>query len=129
MPITGSVGQGGVNDGRETQYVQALLNVSRADLGLTALALDGVVGSKTVGAITEFQTVAGAVVDGRVDPGLATITALEALTQPIVPELRSTSCLALVLSYEPVEEEPQPEEGPPLSDRTLQDLVRTLVEQ
>ncbi|MBV9175247.1 MAG: hypothetical protein JOZ81_34765 [Chloroflexi bacterium] len=128
MPITGSVGDQGNNVPREVQYVQALLNVHRADTGADALALDGIVGPKTISAIRDFQTAVTGQVDGLVEPGKAAITALETLTADIVPEVRTIGSLALVLSWEPVQVEPQPVEEPSLDDSELMTLVGSILD-
>lgn len=127
MPITQSVGAEGVNVRKEAQYVQALLNVFRAERELTALVLDGLVGPKTITAIEEFQAAVTGLVDGRVDPGGPAITALEERTAPVLGEIQAITILSLPLSYEPVEEEPPPEEEPTLSDAELMNLVQTTI--
>jgi hypothetical protein len=126
MGITGSVGAGGINARKEAQYVQALLNVFRAEHGGVPLTLDGIVGPKTISAISEFQTAVTGAVDGRVDPGGPAITALEAQIADFLGELRAVTMLSLPLSYEPRQEEPPPDEEPTLDDGKLTDLVQSL---
>lgn len=76
MKISHSVGRGGRNIDKDVRVVQALLNrhiVSPAKL----LVVDGVVGSKTIGAIEKFQYRLGMhKCDGRVDPSGKTFSAL-----------------------------------------------------
>ncbi|WP_328876144.1 hypothetical protein OHT76_42045 [Streptomyces sp. NBC_00287] len=126
MPISQSVGRNGANLRREAQYVQALLNVFRAERGQTLLDLDGLVGPKTIGAIEEYQTVVTGIVDGRVDPGAQAITALEEQTAGVLDELRTVTMFALLLSHRPVEEEPPVVEDPVLDDAELQTLVQSI---
>jgi peptidoglycan hydrolase-like protein with peptidoglycan-binding domain len=77
--IRSSVGEGGWNDRQDVGVVQYLLNVVRKRSGATPLAVDGIVGPKTLAAIREFQQSNSLVVDGRVDPGHATILLLNAM--------------------------------------------------
>jgi len=74
-----SVGEGGRNDRQDVGTVQFLLNVVRKRAGAVPLAVDGIVGPKTLAAISEFQQSNSLVVDGRVDPGNATIRMLNAM--------------------------------------------------
>ncbi|MFJ5778890.1 hypothetical protein [Streptomyces sp. NPDC093094] len=127
MPISQSVGRDGVNLRREVQYVQALLNVFRAEQGRDALELDGLVGPLTIGAVEEFQAAETGIVDGRVDPGAQAIAALERQTAPVLDELRTVTMLALLLSHRPVEEEPPVEQDPVLDDAELHTLVQSIV--
>lgn len=90
MPYTlgGSVGQGGANNAADVRVVQALLVLANRLVGIpaTVLNVDAIVGPLTIGAIKDFQQnhVHG-VVDGRVDPGGATLKALNALAaKPLV---------------------------------------------
>jgi peptidoglycan hydrolase-like protein with peptidoglycan-binding domain len=126
MPISQSVGRNGANLRREVQYVQALLNIFRAEHGRTALDLDGLVGPKTIGAIEEYQTAVTGVVDGRVDPGAQAITALEAQTAAVLDELRTVTMFALLPSHRPAEEEPPVEADPVLDDAELRTLVQSI---
>jgi peptidoglycan hydrolase-like protein with peptidoglycan-binding domain len=127
MDIASSVGDGGANLRPDVQYVQSLLNISREVDGLEALALDGRNGPKTIAAIRAFQTIAISVVDGLVEPGRATIRALEAQISDVIGELRTISSLALVVGYEPIQEEPAPESEPTLDDSQLMALVQSLM--
>ena len=126
MPIASSVGFNGSNVKPEVQYVQALLNVSRSDQGQALLDLDGRIGPSTITAINEFQAAVGGFADGLVEPGGFTITALEAAITPTLAELGLLTRMALVLSYEPLHEEPQPEEEPGTSDATLMEFVQSI---
>src|SRR3569623_1279798 len=76
--ISASVGSGGANKSRDTRTVQALLNgIGPLEGGPPEmLAVDGIVGPKTLAAIRNFQTTLGGLVDGRVDPAGPTIKAL-----------------------------------------------------
>ncbi|WP_169795339.1 peptidoglycan-binding domain-containing protein [Kribbia dieselivorans] len=76
--IQGSVGQGGDNAEPDVRIVQKALN--RFDLTpLTALAVDGRCGPRTIESIRHFQTrnVGIANPDGRVDPGGRTMRRLD----------------------------------------------------
>jgi hypothetical protein len=59
--------------------VQYLLNCVPASQGGPSpeLAVDGAVGPKTIGAIEKYQRAIGGTCDGRVDPGGATLRALQ----------------------------------------------------
>jgi peptidoglycan hydrolase-like protein with peptidoglycan-binding domain len=79
--ITGSVGRGGKNyPASDVMTVQYLLNCVPATQGGPAkeLAVDGAAGPKTIAAIEGFQRKLGGFADGRVDPGGATLRALQA---------------------------------------------------
>ncbi|MEM7319567.1 MAG: peptidoglycan-binding protein [Pseudomonadota bacterium] len=69
--ITAAVGKGGTNAPQDVQTVQQLLNQNGA-----SLVVDGLVGPKTIGAITKFQQASLGFGDGRVDPGGMTWEAL-----------------------------------------------------
>lgn len=78
--ISGSVGRGGRNfPPSDVMTVQYLLNCVPASLGGPSpeLAVDGAVGPKTIGAIEKYQRAIGGTCDGRVDPGGATLRALQ----------------------------------------------------
>lgn len=64
VPISASVGQGGVNKPEDVARVQALLDARGFDPG----PADGVVGPRTIGAIADFQKRFLRSADGRVDP-------------------------------------------------------------
>ena len=59
-----SVGSGCPNDASDVRIVQRLLNHNTQVL----LTVDGIVGPKTIAAITQFQKEFTGIVDGRVDP-------------------------------------------------------------
>jgi peptidoglycan hydrolase-like protein with peptidoglycan-binding domain len=128
MPINDSVGESGSNRRHDVQYVQALLNVAREDAGGAALDVDGKVGPLTLGAIREFQNIHLGFADGLVQPGKNTIKALEAQISGFFSEIKAVTALATVLSFEPAQVEPQPEEEPALSAAALQSLVRGISE-
>lgn len=78
--ITGGVGRGGRNfPPVDVMTVQYLLNCVPAGQGGPSpeLAVDGAAGPKTIAAIEKFQRTLGAICDGRVDPGGATLRALQ----------------------------------------------------
>jgi peptidoglycan hydrolase-like protein with peptidoglycan-binding domain len=77
--IRSSVGEGGRNNRQDVGIVQFLLNVVRRRDGAVPLAIDGIVGPKTLAAIREFQEGNSLIVDGRVDPDNATIRLLNAM--------------------------------------------------
>ena len=70
--ISASVGQGGRNRSPDVRIIQELLNQNLHRIRPTQrLAVDGLIGPKTIGAITEFQSrvLRFSRPDGRVDPG------------------------------------------------------------
>jgi peptidoglycan hydrolase-like protein with peptidoglycan-binding domain len=78
--ISASVGAGGVNRRDDVQLIQTLLNaVWCAPNRLALLAVDGLVGPKTIGGIKAFQTHHFGSADGRADPGKRTIARLNVL--------------------------------------------------
>lgn len=82
MPgIMAKVGRGGINTSQDVKIVQQLLNQNASKMmPFQPLAVDGKIGPKTIGAIERYQRVVLKFnnVDGRVDPGGKTITALNA---------------------------------------------------
>jgi len=77
MPIKNSVGTGGRNAVADVFFVQLLLNDWRVRNQRNPIAVDGLVGQETVGAIEEFQRRVTGKVDGRVDPAGPAIEKLE----------------------------------------------------
>ena len=80
MSIRASVGNRGVNQSADVRLVQELLNRQKAPAYTYGpVAVDGLIGPQTIGAITTYQknVVKLSMPDGRVDPGGRTITALE----------------------------------------------------
>jgi hypothetical protein len=81
--IQGSVGQGGRNRPEDVTLIQTMLNLVLPTQGGASpkLVVDGIVGPKTIGAITRFQKqhfgAGGA--DGRIDPGKQTFNKLVSL--------------------------------------------------
>jgi peptidoglycan hydrolase-like protein with peptidoglycan-binding domain len=77
--IEGSVGYSGRNMAAHVMTVQYLLNCVPANRGGpgTELAVDGIVGPMTLGAIRRFQTFNFGRADGRVDPNGKTLHALQ----------------------------------------------------
>src|SRR5215470_18182997 len=82
--IGASVGIGGKNKADDVRTVQDLLNGVPAASGgpLLPLAVDGLIGPKTIGAIQRFQKAQFGWADGRVDPGGPTITRLRTFAKP-----------------------------------------------
>lgn len=75
--ISAPVGKGGVNIDGDVRLVQRLLNDARArSAQAPMLIVDGIVGPKTIAAITDFQRRHSGVADGRVDTNGPTIRAL-----------------------------------------------------
>jgi uncharacterized protein (TIGR02594 family) len=77
--ITASVGKGGVNRRQDIEVVQGLINRNLARLTpLAPLVVDGMIGTRTISAIEEFQrrVLNMGYPDGRVDPGGRTLRAL-----------------------------------------------------
>ncbi len=85
MCISESVGQGGANSVTDVKTVQVLLNLNRPRLpGRAPLAIDGLMGSNTAGAIAAFQAQVMGMTppNGRVNPGDATLRTLAAGMPP-----------------------------------------------
>jgi peptidoglycan hydrolase-like protein with peptidoglycan-binding domain len=74
--LSGSVGRNGTNRAPDARLVQRLLNDVRVRTGQPRLAVDGIVGPKTIGAIELYQRTNGLVTDGRVDISGQTIKRL-----------------------------------------------------
>lgn len=76
--IGGSVGINGVNVAEDVSVVQELLNIAPCVFGgpLQPIAIDGLVGPETIGAIKRFQTRSLGFADGRVDPNGKTLAKL-----------------------------------------------------
>jgi N-acetylmuramidase len=83
ISIRGSVGRGGRNRFEDVCIVQELLN-KQSRPPLSRLAVDGIVGRKTIGAIESFQrrVLSMSRPDGRVDPGGPTLAALASNAGP-----------------------------------------------
>ncbi len=71
--VAHSVGEGGRNAAADVRAVQHLLNDWLGRKNARLLAVDGVAGPLTIGAIRDAQRAFGGVVDGRVDPAGPTI--------------------------------------------------------
>ncbi len=80
VAIRASVGQGGANNSADTRAVQIALNAVPATPGGAgdSLAVDGLVGPLTVGAITRFQNADCRIKGGRCDPRGPTLALLRA---------------------------------------------------
>jgi len=89
--IQWAVGAGGRNLPADVATIQYLLNCVPTGKGgpVPELAVDGLVGPKTIGAIRKFQVASFGRADGRVDPGARTIETLQAYdpypNQPMEP--------------------------------------------
>ena len=77
--ISGSVGAGGANKSADVKIVQQLLNMAGALTGGVRLAVDGMAGPLTNGAIRTCQKNSKLTVDGRIDPHGPTLARLNAL--------------------------------------------------
>ena len=90
LSVHGSVGQGAANGGRDVIVVQTALNAVVSSLGGPSpiLAVDGLIGPKTIAAIRKIQSFWTAVQDGRVDPGGPTIRVLNRLAG-LAPPIQS----------------------------------------
>jgi hypothetical protein len=68
--ISGSVGKGGKNNSDDTRTVQELLNAFSKKCGFKKLGTDGMIGPKTISAISTFQRKAVGMsrADSRIDP-------------------------------------------------------------
>ncbi|MBV8226806.1 MAG: peptidoglycan-binding protein [Verrucomicrobia bacterium] len=76
--IASSVGKGGANRRDDTRAIQGLLGDLQIATGTIPLAIDGIVGPKTIAAIVAFQQQnLGLPVDGRIDPGGPTMSGLD----------------------------------------------------
>jgi hypothetical protein len=78
VSISGSVGRGGRNIMDDVKAIQAALNAQDVSDGgpIVKLAVDGLVGPRTIAAIEKYQTRQLGWADGRVDPDGPTIHAL-----------------------------------------------------
>lgn len=81
MSIKQSVGNGGVNNKLDVKLIQAALTLSQSPALETAfvMAIDGIVGKKTISAIELYQSeiVGMSKPDGRIDPNGTTIKRLK----------------------------------------------------
>lgn len=77
--IAQSVGSLGVNHLDDVVVIQCGLNAFRMRQGQPALAVDGLVGPQTTGAIAAFQRSQALPADGRIDPAGATLPRLVTL--------------------------------------------------
>jgi hypothetical protein len=76
-PLTGGVGAGRPNLGVDVRYVQLLLNDWHQRSQIAEIAVDGILGGETVGAISQFQNAVFGTSDGAVDIGHFTMRTLE----------------------------------------------------
>lgn len=82
--ISGSVGQGGINRPDDVMAVQRLLSDLQIAAGHVPLDVDGLVGPKTIAAISDFQQQnPGLPVDGRIDPTGPTFTRLDEVSSSL----------------------------------------------
>lgn len=104
--IERSVGSRGANARNDVLIVQTALNFWRSTMGFRPIAVDGVVGPETIGAITKFQQMNRLIMDGRVDPDGRTIQLLRSLLPeeaaifgPTIAQLLSTLDFLTRLSF------------------------------
>src|SRR5262245_42353020 len=85
ISILRSVGRGGTNNPEEVKIIQQALNRIGPGLGGPSPKLDpdGIVGTKTIGAIEKFQIRQLGFSDGRVDPNEKTIDRINQLVSTI----------------------------------------------
>lgn len=76
--ISAPVGKGGANRPSDVLTVQKLLNIWLSARGQPPLVVTGAVDGPTIAAIQAYQAAAATTVDGRIDPGGKTWTALVA---------------------------------------------------
>lgn len=76
--IASSVGASGKNDPSDVRVVQCALNIWRMETGQPLIAVDGLSGPQTTGAIRDYQVRKKLPIDGRIDPGGPTISSLRA---------------------------------------------------
>ncbi|RZJ25909.1 MAG: hypothetical protein EOO54_04750 [Haliea sp.] len=84
MSISASVGRAGVNRFADVVTVQGMLNEAPVQGRTAPLAVDGLVGPKTIACILLFQKQSGKIQDGRIDANGPTLKAL-AGTDPDLP--------------------------------------------
>lgn len=77
--IEKSVGSLGMNARNDVLIVQTVLNVWRVRMGSRPIAVDGIAGSETIGAITQFQQLNRLATDGRAAPDGRTIKLLRSM--------------------------------------------------
>lgn len=102
ITLAKSVGRGGGNLKADVTAVQTALNTSVAQLGLPPLAVTGLADAATIAAITAFQKqiVKQKTQDGRIDPGGATLKALNAVVPvPAPPPPPPPPVAALRITY------------------------------
>src|SRR5436309_13611924 len=92
MPITGSVGEGGTNRSRDVSLIQFMLNERRRADGFRQIAVDGISGPETIGAIRSFQENETGIVDGRIDPNGPAWNALLADYNALVSSFIINNC-------------------------------------
>jgi hypothetical protein len=101
--LQGSVGRGGANNRSDVELVQLLLNGWMEASRQPLLAIDGVVGPRTLGAITSFQReYAPASSDGRIDPGGPTLFQLGEMTLSQVRRSARPSSVISAGTYRPL---------------------------
>jgi hypothetical protein len=98
--IKASVGAKGSNSPEDVRTVQILLNRWRSENSLPLLAMDGLVGPKTIDAITQFQKSRTGIVDGRVDPTGPALASLESFFTEDVLRSAAAFILAAVKNLE-----------------------------
>lgn len=94
-PIAASVGAKGSNKPDDAKVVQMLLNNWLRKIQKQPLKLDGIVGPKTLNAISDYQKFKVLVADSRVDPHGPTIKALVSFQVQLLQEGGSKQILEI----------------------------------
>lgn len=121
--LTGSVGRNGANHRPDVRLVQGLLNGWRTRNGRQNIAVDGIVGDETTGAILDFQQQMGTGSDARLDPDGPTLRAL------FLQHFSAVQDQLRVSLYQYPSNEAHSEEVAPISRQDLQDQLRRYAEQ
>ncbi len=95
--LRASVGQGGVNHPDDTKAVQRLLGDLQIAAGGIPLAVDGLVGPKTIGAILAFQQQSPSLPrDGKIDPEGPTLKRLDQVCANLYATIAQEQGLAIL---------------------------------
>lgn len=106
--ISASVGAGGTNRPDDVVVVQRLLGDLVFAGGGVALDVDGLVGSKTIGAITTFQQQRPPLpTDGRIDPGGPTFTKLDEVSSNLYGTIAQEQAFPILIAPTPPDASPQ----------------------
>jgi peptidoglycan hydrolase-like protein with peptidoglycan-binding domain len=102
--INASVGSGGANRPEDVKVIQRLLGDLEFAATSVSLDVDGIVGPRTIGAITTFQQGnPGLVVDGRIDPGGGTFTTLDLVCANLYATILQEQALAVLVVPTPAD--------------------------